>query len=407
MLILGPAAIGWAIGLLRGGDREAALVAALVVGLVAAVGYQALRRQIERRVIRLIFGDRDDPYEVVAQLSSQLQAQAAVDPVLSRVAETVAHTLRLPYAAVELEGPDGTTDVHSSGTPGTELTAIPLTHQGEQVGRLLLATGSHTEPFGPADRRLIMLLVQQVGAAAHGVILAERLQRALERAVNVREEERRRLRRDIHDGLGPMLASVRMRLAVAQRLVADDPQRAAALLSELSEHQKAIQADVRRLLDGLRPPVLDQLGLVAAIREQAAVFTAAPGHESPLAVSIEVGEELPPLTAAGEVAAYHITLEALTNVARHAHASSCRVSLGNGPGLVIEVVDDGIGLPDSYRAGVGLNSMRERAMEVGGSCVIEPAPGGGTAVRAMVPAETHRSQAAARDGGENDDVPAE
>jgi signal transduction histidine kinase len=189
--------------------------------------------------------------------------------------------------------------------------------------------------------------------------------------VTAREEERRRLRRDLHDGLGPALASLTLKLDAARNLLARD------------------RAATETLL-------LDELGLVSAIREHAARNVSANG----LRVLVEAPESLPPLPAAVEVAAYRITMEALTNVARHAQAHTCVVRLSlpeaggrpQGSPLQIEIVDDGVGLPADRRAGVGLTSVRERAAEIGGTCAVGPGPGGGTRVVARRPPEKKPSR---------------
>jgi signal transduction histidine kinase len=201
--------------------------------------------------------------------------------------------------------------------------------------------------------------------------------------VTTREEERRRLRRDLHDGLGPTLASLAQRLDTARILVPRDPNAAVALLGDLTAQVKTTITDIRRLVYALRPPALDELGLVSALREHAAHYNESNG----LSISMEAPERLPPLPAAVEVAAYRIVLEALTNVARHAHARTCHIhlELREAQVLYLEVTDDGGGLPKDYHAGVGLTSMRERAMELGGECRIEPGPTHGIRVVARLP----------------------
>ena len=358
---------------------------ALAVALVVALFFQTLRTRLKRRVSRLIFGDRDDPYELVAQLGSRLQSSVAAESLLSSVAETVARALRLPYVGIELISPDRVVDVESYGERQSQVLSLPLLHQGEDVGRLLLDPGTGREPFGPADRRLVELLTQQVALAAQSVLLTGRLQRSLQRAVVAREEERRRLRRDIHDGLGPMLAATKMQLELAQQLVERDSDAAVRLLGELVKTQQAVIVDVRRLVEGLRPPVLDQLGLASALRERAATLSGFADDDQALTITVVSSPDIDPLPAAVEVAAYRVVLEALTNVARHAAATRCQVRLWRAEGLMVEVSDNGRGLPEIYRAGVGLSSMRERATELGGSCTITAGPNGGTVVRARFP----------------------
>jgi signal transduction histidine kinase len=222
--------------------------------------------------------------------------------------------------------------------------------------------------------------------AVHAVSLTADLQRSRQRLVTAREEERRRLRRDLHDGLGPNLASQGLKLAAVKQLLEKDPASAAPLLDQVMAQNQATVEEVRRLVYGLRPPALDELGLVAAIRDYVA------GMDSNPSLHIEITqppEGLPPLTAAAEVAAYRIVLEALTNVIRHAQAHHCaiRFSLsqnGSNASLQIEIVDDGIGLPRDLRAGVGLRSMRERVEEVGGKLTVESQPSV-TRVQAILP----------------------
>lgn len=139
-------------------------------------------------------------------------------------------------------------------------------------------------------------------------------------------------------------------------------------------------ADIRRLVYDLRPPALDQLGLVSALRDYAARQGAAG-----LQVSIDALEPLPPLPAAVEVAAYRITLEALSNVVRHAQAQHCRIQLRVNGGLHLEIADDGRGLAPEQRHGVGITAMRERAKELGGHCTVSAGSSGGTLVRAWLP----------------------
>jgi signal transduction histidine kinase len=220
--------------------------------------------------------------------------------------------------------------------------------------------------------------------AVHAVRLTADLQRSRERLVTAREEERRRLRRDLHDGLGPTLATQTLKLEAARDLIDSHPARAADLLSDLIAESQTAIAEIRRLVYALRPPALDELGLVGAIREQAAQYQHG-GGSSALQIVVDVPESLPPLPAAVEVAAYRIVLEALNNVAKYAQARSCVISLGVANGLHVDIRDDGRGLPPNRRAGVGLNSMRERAAELGGQCALGPAPDGGTSVVAWLP----------------------
>ncbi len=211
------------------------------------------------------------------------------------------------------------------------------------------------------------------------------LQRSREGLVSAREEERRRLRRDLHDGVGPQLAALMLELETASDLVSDNHE-ASALMAKLSKRAREIVSDVRHSVHALRPPALDELGLVEALREGAMQYGPAG-----LRVSVEDPEELSHLPAAVEVACYRIAQEALANVVRHARASHCSIRIRldqEACALSVEVEDDGRGIRDNDRAGVGMSSMRERTEELGGRCTIKPLAGGGTLVRALLPFRT-------------------
>jgi signal transduction histidine kinase len=216
------------------------------------------------------------------------------------------------------------------------------------------------------------------------VRLSSDLQRSRERLVVAREEERRRLRRDLHDGLGPTLAGVALQMETVHSIVRTDPQGATALLARLKEDTQAAITGIRRIVYGLRPPALDELGLVGALREEGGRFAS---NGRGLLVSVEAPEDLPPLPAAVEVAAYRIALEGLTNAARHSGAGTCLVRLVADGGFQLEVTDDGRGLPADFRPGVGVTSMRERAAELGGTLTIERAAPAGTRIVARFPLE--------------------
>jgi signal transduction histidine kinase len=368
------------------------LLVSLVATGVVAVLFAPLRYRLQRIVNRLMYGERDDPYAVLSRLGERLEATLAPGAMLPAVVDTVAETLNLPYAAIEIERDGLFETVASAGEPAKAPVYLTLVYGGETVGRLVLGKRAGEEDFASTDRRLLGDLARQAGVAVHAALLADEavrlsadLQRSRERLVNAREEERRRLRRDLHDGLGPQLASLTMKAEAARDLVTVDSDRAESLLEDLMGQAQDAVADVRRLVYALRPPALDALGLVGAIRSHASQY-----NNGGLRVEIEApeGDSLPPLPAAVEVAAYRIALEAMNNAARHAGARNCeiRLSLDEEPDLLIlEVSDDGRGIGEDRKPGVGLTSMRERAEELGGSCVVEHLPSGGTRVGARLP----------------------
>jgi signal transduction histidine kinase len=230
------------------------------------------------------------------------------------------------------------------------------------------------------DRQLLGDLARQAGAAAHSVRVMSELQRSRERLIAAREEERLRLRRDLHDGLGPTLAALVFKIGLIRDSVRDDPDRSDRLLLELGGETKDAIADIRSLVYALRPPALDELGLVGALREQAALLSESTGVEIAVA-----SPDLPQLPPAVEVAAYRIVTEALINVTRHAQANHCDVELRLGDSLDLDVSDDGIGFAEGARPGVGLRSMRERADELGGSFAAGRGAARGTRILVRLP----------------------
>jgi two-component system NarL family sensor kinase len=369
-LVLGAAyVVAVVVATALGGSRTLGAVPAAVL---VALLFAPVRARLQRSSDRWLFGDRDDPYAVISSLGERLDAS---DParVLPTLAETVAQTLRLSYVAIELERDDGLEVVAERGELRGE-----LTYGGGQVGRLSLGPRTPGERFSAGELRLFDDIARQAAIAAHAVRLTEDLQHSREQLITTREEERRRLHRDLHDGLGPTLAGMSLQIGSARLLLRRDLEAADRLLEQLVGETTTAIADVRRLIYALRPPALDELGLVPALRMQAERF---PG----LNVHVRADEPIAALPAAVEVAAYRIATEALTNVSRHADAANCTITLGVNGHLELEVRDDGTGMERGWRPGVGVASIRERAAELGGTCEVASALGGGTRVIARLP----------------------
>lgn len=356
------------------------IISFIATGIIAIL-FEPLRQQLQRGVNRLMYGERDDPATVLTRLSQQLNSALAPDSILQTIVETLSQTLKLPYAAISLldKEPRFTS---TPNLPPSELLHLPLTYQTEHVGELTLAPRAAGESFSPADMKLIHLIAQQAGVAAYTLRLNNDLQRSRERLVTAQEEERRRLRRDLHDGVGPTLASLSQRIDTAVEFLESDPSKSRQMLKDLKRQAKESVAEIRRLVYALRPPVLDEFGLVSAIREHTAPYSGPNG----LQITFDTAEPLPALPAAVEVAAYRIILEAFTNLVRHAKATTCQIQIKiEDRSLLLTVADNGKGLHKGNRAGVGFASMRERAEELGGECVIEKNPTGGVTVRARLP----------------------
>jgi signal transduction histidine kinase len=358
-------------------------VAFLGAGLVALLA-QPLRERLQRGVNRLMFGQRDEPYTVLARFGRQLETTPALETLVPAIVATLKDTLKLPIVEIEVNSEQLSV---ISSTDDCSLITFPLPYQGNTVGRLIVAPREGESDLSRNDRRLLEDLARQAGVAVHAARVTAELQHARERLVTAREEERRRLRRDLHDGLGPALAALAAQAEAARDLIASQPETSRGLLEDITAQAQTATADIRRLVYNLRPPALDELGLAGAIRAQAQKVQQPNG----LTVTVEAGT-LPPLPAAVEVAAYRITQEALANVVRHAEAGRCTITIRIEAGaLRVEIEDDGRGLPENVPAGVGLASMRERAEELGGTCRVASSRAG-TRLSARLPLNVHVSQ---------------
>ncbi len=330
----------WALlELLGAGDLTPATFA--LIGIVCAAGVHPFRVLLRGIVDQLLFGDRPDPLLAATRVADSVRD----DPRLAL--DAVREALVLPYAALRFA--DET--FASTGTPVTHTHSIPLRLGADGVGELVVGLRA-------GDLRLTATDEQVLRVVAPLLAQTVRLRTSREVSIAAIEEERRRLRRDLHDGLGPTLAGVAYAADAARNLLASDPTAADHQLASVRASTANAIAEIRRLVDGLRPPALDELGLLAALRQHASSL--------PLPVIVSAGE-LPSLRAAVEVAAYRICVEAMTNVVRHARATRAELTLTASPdSLAIEVVDDGM-TTGPWQAGTGITSMRERAALVGGT----------------------------------------
>jgi two-component system NarL family sensor kinase len=358
------------------------------VAAAIAVLSQPVRARLQSLINKRLYGDRDDPYRVVSALASRLENTPTAASMLPEIVETVAAALRLPHMAIEIQARGRSEIAASVGTPTGELYRMPLTFHGERVGNLVVGRRSVQRELTRPDRIALAEVARHAGAAVYTARLTRDLRRSRDRLVQAREMERRRILHELHDGVGPTLAAVALGLDVSRRTVGDTTP-TGELLGRLRDELQAAIVEIRRLAHGLRPPVLDRIGLIPAIREYAGALASRTvgGDVSADGVTIvlEVPSSMPKLPAPVDVAAYRIICEALTNVTRHAAATSCAVRLWVDDDLHIEVVDDGIGLPAVTNGGVGLSSMRERATELGGECLVEADHDGGTRVFATLP----------------------
>ncbi|WP_328709995.1 sensor histidine kinase [Microbispora hainanensis] len=355
--------------------RDRLSAAPLIATAVVALAFAPARSAVQSLVDRVMYGQRRDPVAAAARVG--LRLGAGLDGVLRAVCEA----LRLPYAAVASDG----RLVATYGRSPRRRHTVSLEVADGPPADLLVGLRAGESRLSGADRRALELLAAPVGLALQAVRLSEQLGESRTRIVAAREEERRRLRRDLHDGLGTVLTAVTLKADAAHNLRHTDPERSARLLLDLRADLTAAIADIRRLVYNLRPPALDELGLLGALRQRAQDSWR---HEhAGYVVTIDAPDGLPPLPAGVEVAAYRIATEAVTNALRHGGATACRVSLrADHAALHVEVSDNGSGGAGAWPHGVGLRSMHERAGELGGTLTAGPTDCGGR-VHARLPLE--------------------
>lgn len=361
--------------------RNATLGPQVLAALAIAVAFNPVRLRVQGGVDRVLYGARNDPVRAVAELGASLGALESTDAEgLSDVLESLCRVLRFPWASLVIDAEAAA----AYGEPLGEHHCLPLRLGAVEVGELWIGLRRGEKRLDPEDMRVLALLSGSLSIALQAVRFAEELRQARTSLVSAREEERRRLRRDLHDGLGPLLTGVILKAGAARRLTSTDSAAAADLLDELRRETTGAVEEIRRLVNELRPPELDVLGLLGAI-DQRATQLRARTDGSPLHVRVDTTHALPLLSASVEVALYRIALEALNNVARHSSASMARVTLvADLTHLVLTVVDDGTRVATPLTPGVGLTSMAERAAELGGSVEVR-ADHDGWVVSASVP----------------------
>ncbi len=405
--------------LFRTGDRFAP---SLISAMLVAVLFAPLKSRLQRTVDRLLKGRHDDPYGMLSELRSLLVKPLPPEAMLETIVRYARQALRIPYAAIaiKLHGQERLAVADPEHAATDQNYSVPIVHRGMDVG-VFHASSRPGEPFTQEDLRLLDVWLGHAGPIVDNYrmtrgmkLLADDLQRSRERLVLAREEERRAIRRNLHDELAPRLAAIGLHATAAEMNVRTNPAAATEQLGELREVVRSSIADIRALVRDMRPASLDEWGLVGAVQERIRELTAplqvmeASDGDDPayrgLRIAFDAPERLPPLPAAIEVAAYWIMTESIANVVRHAQASVCKVRLTLSPKrgeLTIEVTDDGIGVDERMvgaaigtgeraasggtAGGIGLGSLRERAAELGGECVIERVASGGTCVRAILP----------------------
>jgi two-component system NarL family sensor kinase len=358
--------------------------------LVASTGAIALlvepaRRGLRSLVDRLVYGSRDDPLALVRQVMDHVSSAGEGDELLPSLATSLGREMCLDAVTIDVATPRGWEQVATYGGRVEHSRTMPLRHRDEVVGRLTVGW-KDAPSLRARDAAALQELAAPLALAVSWVRLASDLRRSSLAIVSAREEERRRLRRDLHDGLGPALTGISLGLRTAIRQIErsrPDPERAATplgLLTRVADEIDVAVGEVKRIVRDLRPTVLDQLGLVGAVSEFARTL------DETLQVHLELPRAAPALPAAVEVAVYRIVTEALTNVVRHAAAASCWLRIDAGEAVEIDVVDDGIGLRAGAPVGIGLTAMKERAAELGGTMTLSANRPHGTRLHVRLPA---------------------
>ena len=312
-------------------DRGATWLPLAAAGVVA-VAFAPLRDSLQRGVNRLTYGRWSAPAEVLGETGRRLGDAADGPALLDALTDELVGGLGLRRAEVRDQA--GRL-LASSGPAEQPIEQLPLLAYGEQVG-VLCWSG---RPLRPSEQHLMSDLAHQIGGVVHAAALVEDLRRTQEQLVVAREQERRRLRNDLHDGLGPALAGLGLQVDTVQTLLSDGRPAGDRLVS-LRRGISETVSEVRRIVEGLRPPAIDELGLFGAVAELGRELAVPSG----LSLELALPEQQPALPAAVEVAAYRVAQEAITNVVRHASATSCRVAATvSDHHLVLEVQDDGRG----------------------------------------------------------------
>jgi signal transduction histidine kinase len=365
-------------------QTQASALGGLVAAGIIALLLQPLRVRLQRGVNRLLYGERDDPAIVLTRLAQQMETTDTPADILPNLVQTIARTLKIPHVAIWLPNDENQFEpVAVWGESPGHVEMIPLTYQNETIGRLVVAPRGPRESFNRNEQQLLNTIAALTANTVQAVQLSGELRRSRRRIVSAREDERRRLRRDLHDGLGPQLASQTLGLEAVAQLMPSNPEKAQALLNSLKIQAQEAMLDVRRLVYDLRPPALDDLGLVGALQQSVSRYAT-----GALRFEFDMPQTLPELPAAVETAAYRIALEAMINVVRHAGATLCTVRLScRDAHLMVEIRDNGRGLSQDHPSGVGLQAMKERATELNGQFLLELLPDGGTLVGARLPLE--------------------
>lgn len=347
--------------------------------LCLALTIVPVSRWLRSHVNELVYSQDDNLYALPVIINQQLHGMKNPQVTMPQVVETIGTMLHLPYVALEFNADDKPRFWFGAPLDQVTINEIPLHYLNQPLGVLLVSNRTATRSLSYNDHVVLQESAQQIGIALYVTQLTDVLQTSREQIVIAREEERRRIRNDLHDGLAPTLSSFQLQLRAIRKLITQNPAQAEQMIVELSAGLRQATAEIRQLVYDLRPPMLDELGLIKALNHM-------PLAEAPLQLDVIAPDPMPTLSAATEVAIYRIATEAIHNVVKHAHATTCTIGIAiEAETLILTIVDDGQGIPAVNPNGVGTQSMRERAAELGGTFAIQPAEPLGTCIEVRLP----------------------
>jgi signal transduction histidine kinase len=368
----------------------------VLVTILATIAFQPVRALVERLASRLVYGERLSGYQAVSRLGSGLEA-ATPKNAAAMVAATVRQALDAKWARVIIEGPKPIFAVDPLTDPPESEAALsaPLIYGDEVAGRVECGPRSEGR-YRERDSELLITLARHAALAIRNATLAAELADRLElinlqatelhasRARIVRAEEtgRRRLERDIHDGVQQELVALLAKIRLARNQLGRDPSSVGTLLEELQEETKLALSDLRDLAQGIHPTVLSDRGLVEAIEDRVS--------RMPASVTVEVAEQVrnARFTQAVEGAAYFTVCEGLANAMKHASAQRLMVRLDTDESeLRLDISDDGAGFDAQKVSRSGLKGLEDRIEALGGRLQVTSAPGRGTRLLARLPAQ--------------------
>jgi signal transduction histidine kinase len=368
----------------------------LAAAALLAVTFNPVRRAARSIADRVAYGRRASSYEVLSDFSGRMAETYAADDVLPRMATVLASGTGAEAVTVWLRVGDELRPTATGGAamsapaavlivgdtlpplPGSQ--AVEVRHQGELLGALSLTMPAN-DPLDPSRRQLVQDMASQAGLVLRNVRLIEELRASRQRLVAAQDEERRRIERNIHDGVQQQLVALAVKLRLADTMVDRDAAKAHEALAGLQSDANTTLEDLRDLARGIYPPLLADKGLTTALEAQARKAAV------PTTVQGDGAERYPPEV---EATVYFCALEALNNVAKYADATRATIHLERTDGhLLFTVTDDGTGFDTSVTSyGTGLRGMADRIEAAGGSLQVTSAVGSGTSVRGSVPVRT-------------------